>query len=206
VIPAVVTAAALIAALCWLLRARRLRAERDRISAELDQAHAAGAALAADCNHWIDVAFLTKRRLTSRWLTARLEIDRLRAELAAVDEGHAAFVSALAEEFEAQGEQAVELALRVTELEDERAREREAAGIGADDLTELEEIARSAAEDVAGYTTPRGTMATYDDRRVGRMLARDPVIARVLPGVIAELRRRRAAELSGDVVARRGRS
>jgi hypothetical protein len=49
-------------------------------------------------------------------------------------------------------------------------------------------------------------MATYDDRRVGRMLARDPVIARVLPGVIAELRRRRAAELSGDVVARRGRS
>jgi hypothetical protein len=53
----------------------------------------------------------------------------------------------------------------------------------------LVEAAISAAEDVATYRTPRGTMATWDDRRVGRMLARDPVIAELVPIVFAELDR-----------------
>ena len=52
----------------------------------------------------------------------------------------------------------------------------------------LEEIARSAAHDVVAYTLPCGT-STWNDARVGRMLARDKVIADLLPIALADLRR-----------------
>lgn len=50
----------------------------------------------------------------------------------------------------------------------------------------LAEAARSAAEDVAAYRAARGT-PTWDHHRVGRMLARDPVVAELVPLALAEL-------------------
>jgi hypothetical protein len=44
----------------------------------------------------------------------------------------------------------------------------------------LGEVARSAAADVAEYRAP-GFGTTWDDRRVGRMLARDPAVASLAP-------------------------
>jgi hypothetical protein len=44
----------------------------------------------------------------------------------------------------------------------------------------LAALSDSAAADVAEYTTRRGT-PTWDDHRVGRMLARDPVLAGLAP-------------------------
>jgi hypothetical protein len=54
-----------------------------------------------------------------------------------------------------------------------------------DHLAALEAVAESAAADVALYHT-KGGGPTRDDERVGRMLARDPVIAAQLPDAIAD--------------------
>lgn len=59
-----------------------------------------------------------------------------------------------------------------------------------EELSQLELAGTSAAEDIAEYTTRRGT-PTYDDRRVGRMLARESWVA-LAPRLIAEVRHYRA--------------
>lgn len=53
-------------------------------------------------------------------------------------------------------------------------------------LAALREIAAGIAADIAEYTAPRGT-PTWDDHRVGRMLARDPVLAASLPALLDEI-------------------
>lgn len=54
-------------------------------------------------------------------------------------------------------------------------------------LGTLTEAAASAADDVAEYRSPRGTLTTWDERRVGRMLARDPVIGELVPLAVSEI-------------------
>lgn len=69
-------------------------------------------------------------------------------------------------------------------------------------------VAASAAEDVASYRAPKGTV-TCDDRRVERMLARDPVVAELLPRALAELGLvdvlRRTAEQAEELAAENSR-
>ena len=68
-------------------------------------------------------------------------------------------------------------------------------------LNELADCAETAASDVAAYRSPRGTMTTWDDQRVGRMLAREPRFAELVPLVIAEIRELRRRVVLAAVAA-----
>lgn len=73
---------------------------------------------------------------------------------------------------------------------------------------QLAEVARTAADDVASYRTPGGTMTTWDEARVGRMLARDAAIAELLPVALVEVERleNRQQELVAEIRTLRAES
>ncbi len=73
---------------------------------------------------------------------------------------------------------------------------------------QLAEVARTAADDVASYRTPSGRMTTWDDVRVGRMLARDAAIAELLPVALVEVERleNRQRELVAEIRTLRAES
>lgn len=60
----------------------------------------------------------------------------------------------------------------------------------AAELSRLDLAANTAAEHVKSYKRADGT-PTYDDARIGRMLAYEPIIASLLPRLLAEVTARR---------------
>lgn len=60
------------------------------------------------------------------------------------------------------------------------------ARLTPDQLAQLVDLAHAEAVDVRAYALPLGRLP-WDEARVGRMIARDMVIAQVLPIALAEL-------------------
>ncbi len=80
--------------------------------------------------------------------------------------------------------------IRCDVLLDERGEE---VLLSAEELSLLGLAASTAAEHVKSYTLPGGT-TTYDEKRIGRMLAAEPWIASLLPRLLSEVAARRRSQ------------